>query len=126
MSFQAMDQPLAMKIVGYTPSGRPIIENIDGTLSTENTVTLEAEPGEWINVPLLIAGVPMTPDEALELVRREGYRDFDTGKPLRRFKSKPEALRSAQERSTAIDEALRRMKHHGGKYKLVMVEEEEE
>ena len=108
MPYHGMDdQPVGMKIVGYTKHGRPIIENMDGSLSIDGHATVEVEPGEWMNIPLLVLGVPMTPDEALELVRREGYRDFDTMKPLERYKSKTAAVKARTERRRKIDGLLR-------------------
>lgn len=41
---------------------RPILENGDGTFSTEETITLERN-GRWFNVPTIVGGERIDPDE---------------------------------------------------------------
>ena len=47
-------------------TGRPILENPDGTFSTEETITLERD-GKWYNVPTIINGQRVDPAEVEQL-----------------------------------------------------------
>ena len=97
---------LGSKIVGYTKEGRPIIKNPDGSVSTERTVTFEVG-GQWINVPTMFGGKEVDPEQALEIVRKAGFLDPDTKKPIPAFKSAKEAEKAAIKRSKALNEEMK-------------------
>jgi hypothetical protein len=106
---ESLDNPIGMKIVGYLVDGRPIIENVDGSISVEALITLEVEPGVWMNIPTILRGSYVTPDEALQLARDRGYRDVDTGKALARFETKAAAEKQAKQRTEYVRDEVQRM-----------------
>ena len=107
---RSIENPIGMKIVGYADNGRPIIENMDGSFSSDGIIIVEIEPDQWMPIPTMFRGKYVTPDHAIEIIKRFGYTDPDTGEHLPRFDSREAAERSAQERAHRIDEELRRIK----------------
>lgn len=105
-----IDNPIGMKIVGYASDGRPIIENMDGSFSSDGIIIVEIEPDEWMPIPTMFRGKYVTPDHAIEIIKRFGYTDPDTGEVLPRFESREAAERSARERAGRIDEEAKRLK----------------
>ena len=99
---------LGNKIVGYTKEGRPVIRNADGSVSTERTATFEVG-GQFINVPTMFGGKEVSEDEALDIVRKNGFRDPDTNRPIKAFKTMKEAEDAAVKRSKELGEEIRKM-----------------
>ena len=97
--------PLGTEIVGYLPSGRPIIKNDDGSFSTERTRTIEVD-GKWVNIPTMFDGREVSEDEAFEIMRENGFRDPETGKRPKKFSTKEKAIKAAESGSKAKDNLL--------------------
>ncbi len=74
---------------------RPIINNKDGSYSTERSITVGMD-GKFINIPTIIDGKEVTPDEAIEYARK-------TGKNLGVFDTEAAALKAAEARTKEID-----------------------
>ncbi len=74
---------------------RPKLENLDGTTSTEETITIE-RGGKWYNVPTIIKGQRVEPEIVGNL--------FDHGHvmPVGTFETAQEAEESARYRSMAL------------------------
>jgi N12 class adenine-specific DNA methylase/predicted RNA methylase len=74
---------------------RPKIENPDGSFSTEETITIEAD-GKWVNIPTIVGGQRVGEDQAIEL--------FKSGKnpAVGAFPTLPEAETAARGRSEDI------------------------
>tara|TARA_Y100000310_G_C20685847_1_gene818927 strand:+ start:1715 stop:2098 length:384 start_codon:yes stop_codon:yes gene_type:complete len=97
--------PLGTEIVGYLPSGRPIIKNDDGTFSTERTRTIEVDE-EFINIPTIFDGREVSLDEAFEIMKENDFRDPETGKRSKKFSSQEKAEADAAKVSKAKDSVL--------------------
>ena len=91
---------LGTQVVGYLPSGRPIIANPDGSFSTERTITVEIDK-KWFNIPTMFAGQEVSPEDAKRLIIENGLVDPDTGKKIKSFANEPSASAAAQKQSEA-------------------------
>ena len=101
-----LDQPPSMpvKFEGSqaalsTATGKPVLKNPDGTVSTEKTITIEAD-GKHFLIPTIIGGKETTREEAVRQWRA------GTNQPVGVFGSAPEAERAARERSNRIGQSL--------------------
>jgi hypothetical protein len=74
---------------------RPILENDDGSFSTEETITIDAG-GRFVNIPTIIAGRRVSEDQAVEAWRRGKNPAVGEAPTL------AQAEKMAQERSTRI------------------------
>src|SRR3990167_5527741 len=83
--------------VGGIDLSRPIINNPDGSISTERTITIEAD-GKHYLIPTIVGGKTLTADAAVAAWRS------GTNKPVGIFNSAAEAESSAVTRSTRIGE----------------------
>jgi len=91
---------LGTKRVGTTAEGRPIIENPDGSRSTERSITGQWGPkGEWVNIPSMYGGKQVSEKEAVNIIRSHGYKDPETGRSIKMYKSLSEAESAARSRS---------------------------
>ena len=97
--------PLGTEIVGYLPSGRPIIKNDDGTFSTERLSTIEVD-GKFINIPTMFDGREVSLDEAFEIMKENDFRDPETGKRSKKFSTMEKAIKSAESESKGKDSVL--------------------
>ena len=97
---------LGTEIVGYMPAGRPIISNPDGSYSTERTTTIKLSNGKWIHIPTIFDGKEVSVDQAFDIMRQYGFKDPETGKKAKEFKSEPEASKAAASGSKAKDKVL--------------------
>ena len=87
-------------LLGTLPAnGKPILRNPDGSISTEETITIEVD-GKFYNIPTIVNGVRV-PEHAAELLFRAGQ-----NKPVGEFKSLDEALKAAKERSNWLGSGL--------------------
>ena len=73
-----------------TFEGKPIVKNPDGSWSHEISTTIEVD-GQYMNIPTMFGGKKFKPDQAIEILRRNGWRDPDNGKRVLTFKSEAEA-----------------------------------
>ena len=97
---------LGTEVVGYMPSGRPIISNPDGSYSTERTTTVKLPNGKWVNIPTMFDGKEVSVDQAFDIMRQHGFKDPETGIQVKEFKSEPEASKAAASGSKAKDRVL--------------------
>ena len=93
------------------------IDNGDGTLSTERTITIQDASGQWMNVPTLFIGEGQVVDLAdnEEAVRATVSNLESNGTNFERYASEQEAVEAAKERSASKD-----------RYRLMTPEEFEE
>ena len=92
---------LGTKRVGRTTEGRPIIQNPDGSHSTERSITGPWGPkGEWTNIPSMFGGKQVSEEEAVRIMRRNNWVDPETGRKAQFYPSLEEAERAAQQRSS--------------------------
>ena len=96
---------LGTKTVGYTKEGRAIVQNPDGSVSTERTSTVEVE-GMHLNIPTMFQGKEVTVDEAMNRIRANGFRDPDTQLPIPAFKTRKDAEAAAVTRSKALGKEI--------------------
>ena len=98
--------PLGTEIVGYLPSGRPIISNPDGSYSTERLKTIQLKNGKWVNIPTIFDGKEVSVDQAFNIMNQYGFKDPETGTQAKEFNSEPEASKAAASGSKAKDKVL--------------------
>ena len=98
---------LTGRVVGTTSEGRPLIQNTQGSQSSELSITTEdpRTPGNYINIPSIYYGKVLSDDQALGLIMDSGYRDPMTGRAINSYPSVEEAVSAAQARSDAIQYA---------------------
>lgn len=92
-------------ILGKTKEGRPIVGNDDGSVSTEQTITVD-HPEGYINIPTMFGGKKVSPDEAIDIIKKSGGVDPDTGRTLPTFKTVEEAETEAQKRTRKLGEEI--------------------
>lgn len=90
--------PLGNEIIGKTDEGRPIVRNSDGSVSTERTITEQID-GKWMNIPSMFGGKEVSPDEAVDIIRRNKGVDPETGRKLPTYNTVDEAVKEAERRS---------------------------
>ena len=86
-------------VVGLPPHSRPIIRNPDGSISTERTITIEAD-GRHLILPTIVDGKQVSENDAVRLWR-EGK-----NQAVGNFSTAEEANRAARERTEALSRAL--------------------
>jgi len=101
-----IENPIGMKVVGWTTDGRPIIENMDGSFSSSASFTYEIEPQVWMNIPTIFRGKYVVPDHAIEILKRFNWVDPDSGRDLARFTSQEAAIEAAAARAVHINEQV--------------------
>lgn len=87
-----------------TKEGRPILNNEDGSISTEETITIE-DPfnnGKYVNIPTIYGGKRVSPDKAIEIFSKSGGVDPDTGIKLEPHETIDQAVQAAQARSQML------------------------
>jgi hypothetical protein len=100
---------LTYRIVGKTSEGRDIYENeLDEegrpSVSSERSTTFCFGKGnaECYNYPTIFGGVEHTPDEAVEIFKKNKGVDPETGIKAQKFASEEEALEAAEKRSPGL------------------------
>ena len=73
---------------------KPRIQNQDGSVSTERTITIQTENG-YINIPTIVNGQQVSPQQAIQAARQSGIR-YPT------FPTIDAAVQSARQRSDQI------------------------
>jgi len=84
-------------VPGRTYEGRPVVQNPDGSWSHERSITIEVG-GKHLNIPTMFGGKQVTPDKAVEILRKNKWIDPDNGRKIPVFDSAAEALKAAQEK----------------------------
>lgn len=79
----------------HPTSGKPVIHNPDGSISTERTITIEAD-GKFLVLPTIINGVEYSPQEAISKLHT------GENKPVGVFNSQAEADQFAVARSASL------------------------
>ena len=97
--------PLTSNIVGRTREGRNIFKNVDGTRSSERSVTIEAD-GRHFNIPTIFNGKELTPKEAFDIIIKNDFIDPETGRKVNSFATEKEALDAAEKRSPTLGEDM--------------------
>ena len=97
---------LTYRIVGKTSEGRDIYENeLDeegrSSVSSERSTTFCMD-GKCYNYPTIFGGVEHTPDEAVEIFKKNKGVDPETGIKAQKFASEEEALEAAEKRSPGL------------------------
>ena len=90
-----LDQPATTEAMPATYEGRQLVRQPSGAWSHEKSITIEAD-GKHMNIPTMFGGKDVTPDQAVDIMRRNKWIDPDTGKPVQSFKSQQEAVAAAQ------------------------------
>lgn len=80
--------------------GRLVVKQPDGSWAHEKSITIEAD-GMHMNIPTMFGGKDYTPDQAVEIMRKNKWVDPDTGKKVKTYKSQAEALKAAQDKEKA-------------------------
>jgi hypothetical protein len=92
----------APNIVGRLASGRPIVQNPDGSYSTHKNMVVGLGDSFYI-VPTLYGGKEVNPDEAVDIIRKNNFVDPDTNEPLTPFPSTEAALAEEQRRHALLE-----------------------
>ena len=90
---------------GKTSEGRPIVQNPDGSISTERTITVtdpRLNGGKPTNIPSMFGGKQVSEQEAINRIVQAGGKDPETGQALQGFNTIREAVTSAQQRSADL------------------------
>jgi len=93
---------LGTQVIGKTPEGRPIVQNPDGSFSTERTETFQTEFG-FVNIPTMFGGKQVSSEEAFDIMRRNNWIDPETGRMMDFFPDVKSAEAAARARSESID-----------------------
>lgn len=91
--------------VGVTAEGRPVMLNVDGSVSSERQVSVEVDEindGKVTNIPTMFGGKQVSVDEAIGKIIEAGGKDPETGRKLPSFNSIEEADKAAIERSASL------------------------
>lgn len=89
----------------FTPEGRPVFKDPQGSFVTEKTITItdpRINKGRPTNIPTVFDGRVLEDSEAIELIANAGGKDPVTGRALEGFSSINEAVSSAQNRSFSL------------------------
>lgn len=86
-------------LVSTPKGGKPQIKNADGTVSTERTITIEADGRHYV-LPTIIAGKQLSEDQAVAAWRK------GTNAAVGEFGTAAEANRFAQERTARLSSQL--------------------
>lgn len=84
---------------------RPPVQNRDGSVSTERSITVtdpRLNDGRPTNIPSMFGGREVSQDEAIERIVRAGGKDPETGRSLPAFDSIEEAVAAAKARSERL------------------------
>lgn len=101
--------PLGTQQTGTTNEGRPIIQNPDGSVSTERTITVtdpRLNGGMPTNIPSMFGGKEVSEDEAVERIVRAGGKDPETGQVMKGYPTIDAAVKAAQERSAGLGRTI--------------------
>lgn len=103
-----LDAPEGANVLGYLSSGRPIVRNDDGTVSTHRNMRIEMDGRHWI-VPTMFGGKAVHPDDAISIVRENRGIDPDTRQPVPSFDSADAAAEAEKILHDALEDELRQL-----------------
>lgn len=83
----------------HPQTGKPMLKNPDGSVSTEESITVEVD-GRYYNIPTIYNGVRLPP-QAAELLFKAGQ-----NKPLGEYQTLEEAVAAAKARSNSLGRGL--------------------
>ena len=81
----------------HPQTGKPVIQNADGTISTERTITITDVNGQYVNIPTVINGRQLSNESAAKAYQRG--KNPPVGGP---FTTLEQAVTSAKERSASL------------------------
>ena len=84
---------------GHPTTGRPMLPNADGSVSTEKTITVEMD-GKHYNIPTIVNGQRLSNEEAVSAMRA------GRNQPVGVFGSAEEAEAAARQRSNSLGAAI--------------------
>ena len=90
--------------------GRQIVQNPDGSVSTERTATVGLD-GKYYNVPTLFDGKQVSPDEAAARISAAGMKDPETGRDLIGYDTVDAAVEAAKARSADLGNRVEAIKN---------------
>ncbi|MPZ19562.1 MAG: hypothetical protein GEV06_16825 [Luteitalea sp.] len=88
----AMTPPIWERPIDWS---RPVIDNGDGSFSTERTITVGGGP--YTNMPSIVNGVELPPDAAVQMHR------WGVNEPTGQYPTISQAIAAAMQRSHAKD-----------------------
>jgi hypothetical protein len=95
-------------------TGREFLQDEKGNVATQKMITINGHPGiangGIVNVPTIIGGKLYSDEEAIELIAKNGGKDPDTGKPLKRYYSISAAEIAAREQSARLGKEWDKLK----------------
>lgn len=96
---------------GVTREGRPIVQNSDGSVSTERTITVKTPDGAWVNIPTMYGGEQVSEQEAYRRAQEAGWKDAETGRAFNQFPTVDDAVSSARARSNQLGQQIDRQRN---------------
>lgn len=78
------------EIIGRLSTGKPVVRNADGSVSTHRMATVGVDNGA-ANIPTMIKGRQVSVKEAFEAVKAAGFKDPDTGERIRTYRNEAAA-----------------------------------
>lgn len=93
-------------VAGYLPSGRRILRNPDGSISTHRNMITNFDKDFYV-LPTIYGGKQLTEDQAVDVVRKHNFVDPDTGQPFPKYKSLEEAEAAEAQQHGVLDEIAR-------------------
>lgn len=111
---EPMSNPLMSieQIIGKLPSGRPIVRNSDGSISTHKNIITSFDDDFYI-LPTMFGGKSYTADEAVNIVKKNKFIDPDTLQPFPFFKSLADA-EAAENKDHSFLNEIAMMLNKGG------------
>jgi len=82
--------------------GRKKVNNPDGSVSTERSITIKDKKGHTRNIPSMFGGKQVSQREAIEIMEKNNWVDPETGRKSRKFRSPKSASLMAKVRSKAL------------------------
>ena len=79
------------EMIGRLSTGKPVVRNPDGSVSTHRMATVEVDGGRAMNLPTMIKGRQVSVKEAFQAVKAAGFKDPDTGERIRVYESEAAA-----------------------------------
>lgn len=109
-----MAESTLLKSANTAPTfeGKPIVLNPDGSWSHERAIGVELG-GKHMNIPTMFGGKQVSPQTAIEILRKNKWVDPDNGQPIKTFDSRGDAdaaakaKEKAQQAVTFTDEQLK-------------------
>ncbi len=91
--------------VGKTKEGRPVVINKDGSISSEQSVTIidrRINGGRPTNIPTFFNGRKVSVEKAISIIVNSKGKDPETGRKLPGFRTIEEAVSAAIKRSGTL------------------------